>query len=248
MSTQHPDLAAEDFGANEWLIEELYEQYRADKDSVDPSWREFFAEHDAEGGGTRTGAPTANGATRKPPAKPDGAQRPSQAQQESSGRASVEARRQDGSGRVPRDRASGTAEQSRATDRGEAAQDDRTDLPPAPPVSAVPGSTAYRKPDARLATAEEGPTEDSTEKLRGVAARTATNMESSLEIPVATSVRAVPAKLMADNRTVINNHLSRSRGGKVSFTHLIGYAMVEALAEVPEMNYSYRPTDNGKPG
>ena len=51
-------------------------------------------------------------------------------------------------------------------------------------------------------------------------------METSLTVPTATSVRAVPAKLLADNRIVINNHLRRARGGKVSFTHLIGYALV----------------------
>ena len=61
-------------------------------------------------------------------------------------------------------------------------------------------------------------------------------MEASLEVPTATSVRAIPAKLMVDNRIVINNHLARCRGGKISFTHLIGFAMVEALAEMPEMN------------
>ena len=55
-------------------------------------------------------------------------------------------------------------------------------------------------------------------------------------MPTATSVRAVPAKLLIDNRIVINNHLARARGGKVSFTHLIGFALVEALAEMPEMN------------
>ena len=47
-------------------------------------------------------------------------------------------------------------------------------------------------------------------------------MDASLEVPTATSVRAVPAKLLVDNRIVINNHLARGRGGKVSFTHLIG--------------------------
>ena len=46
-------------------------------------------------------------------------------------------------------------------------------------------------------------------------------------VPTATSVRAVPAKLLIDNRIVINNHLARGRGGKVSFTHLIGYAVVQ---------------------
>ncbi len=71
-------------------------------------------------------------------------------------------------------------------------------------------------------------------------------MEASLEVPTATSVRAVPAKLLEDNRTVINRHLARSRGGKVSFTHLIGYALVRALVDHPEMN-AYFTEVNGKP-
>jgi 2-oxoglutarate dehydrogenase E1 component len=45
---------------------------------------------------------------------------------------------------------------------------------------------------------------------------------------------------------VINNHLGRGRGGKVSFTHLIGYAVVRALAAAPEMNDAYAEAD-GKP-
>ncbi|HXL16402.1 MAG TPA: multifunctional oxoglutarate decarboxylase/oxoglutarate dehydrogenase thiamine pyrophosphate-binding subunit/dihydrolipoyllysine-residue succinyltransferase subunit, partial [Streptosporangiaceae bacterium] len=65
-------------------------------------------------------------------------------------------------------------------------------------------------------------------------------------VPTATSVRAVPAKLLIDNRIVINNHLARGRGGKVSFTHLIGYAIIRALAAAPEMNDSYAEVD-GKP-
>jgi 2-oxoglutarate dehydrogenase E1 component len=71
-------------------------------------------------------------------------------------------------------------------------------------------------------------------------------MQTSLEVPTATSVRAVPAKLLIDNRIVINNHLARSRGGKVSFTHVIGYALVKALSQMPEMNYSHADID-GKP-
>ncbi|HEY5334561.1 MAG TPA: multifunctional oxoglutarate decarboxylase/oxoglutarate dehydrogenase thiamine pyrophosphate-binding subunit/dihydrolipoyllysine-residue succinyltransferase subunit, partial [Mycobacteriales bacterium] len=96
----------------------------------------------------------------------------------------------------------------------------------------------------------EGPTAPTdgveTATLRGAAARTVSNMETSLHVPTATSVRAVPARLLADNRTVINRHLARGRGGKVSFTHLIGYAMVRALADVPVMNSSYAVVD-GKP-
>jgi 2-oxoglutarate dehydrogenase E1 component len=71
-------------------------------------------------------------------------------------------------------------------------------------------------------------------------------MDASLQVPTATSVRAVPAKLLSDNRIVINNHLARGRGGKVSFTHLIGWAVVRAVAEHPEMNSSYAMVD-GKP-
>ena len=71
-------------------------------------------------------------------------------------------------------------------------------------------------------------------------------MEASLTVPTATSVRAIPAKLMIDNRTVINNHLKRSRGGKVSFTHLIGYAMISAIRQMPEMNAFFGEID-GKP-
>ena len=71
-------------------------------------------------------------------------------------------------------------------------------------------------------------------------------MSASLSVPTATSVRSVPAKLLIDNRIVINNHLARGRGGKVSFTHLIGYAVVKALGMSPEMNNAYTEVD-GKP-
>jgi multifunctional 2-oxoglutarate metabolism enzyme len=71
-------------------------------------------------------------------------------------------------------------------------------------------------------------------------------MAASLTVPTATSVRAVPAQLLIDNRIVINNHLARGRGGKISFTHLIGFAVVRALSVMPEMNNSYSEVD-GKP-
>ena len=82
--------------------------------------------------------------------------------------------------------------------------------------------------------------------LRGAPARTVANMDDSLTVPTATSVRSVPVKLLWDNRIVINNHLSRARGGKVSFTHLIGYALVKALKAMPEMNVGFDVVD-GKP-
>ncbi len=76
--------------------------------------------------------------------------------------------------------------------------------------------------------------------MRGVAARIAERMEDSLSVPTATSVRSVPSKLLEVNRKIINNHLGRSPGGgKVSFTHLIGWAVVRALAERPQVNVAY---------
>jgi 2-oxoglutarate dehydrogenase E1 component len=74
----------------------------------------------------------------------------------------------------------------------------------------------------------------------------AANMDESLTVPTATSVRTVPAKLMIDNRIVINNHMARTRGGKISFTHLIGWALIQALKEFPSQNVFYAEVD-GKP-
>jgi 2-oxoglutarate decarboxylase len=116
---------------------------------------------------------------------------------------------------------------------------------PAPAPAAKP-TPAKAAPAAKPAAATAAPTGAKTTTLRGVAAKIVQNMETSLEVPTATSVRAVPAKLMVDNRIVINNHLSRGRGGKVSFTHLIGWALVRAVAAHPEMNNSYAEID-GKP-
>ena len=109
------------------------------------------------------------------------------------------------------------------------------------PATAPAVEKAVEKPKPAPA-----PTEGRNVVLRGVAGKIVENMDASLAVPTATSVRAVPAKLLADNRIVINNHLARGRGGKVSFTHLIGYALVKALAVHPEMNHHFAIVD-GKP-
>lgn len=166
------------------MVEELYQKYLTDPNSVDKAWWNFFADYkpadsaNGKGGGTAA----AKAQTEKAPAAP-----------------------------APKKKAAAPAA---------AAKDNKST-------------------DDALQVKEE--------RLRGATARTATNMESSLALPTATSVRAVPVKLLFDNRIVINNHLRRGRGGKVSFTHLIGYAMVKALKAMPEMNHSYTELD-GKPG
>ncbi|WP_296666164.1 multifunctional oxoglutarate decarboxylase/oxoglutarate dehydrogenase thiamine pyrophosphate-binding subunit/dihydrolipoyllysine-residue succinyltransferase subunit, partial [Demequina sp.] len=129
---------------------------------------------------------------------------------------------------------------------------------PAPPVSDAdlgtatqPIATAQAPTAAYLQSPDYSPleakdVEQGVTRLRGPAARVVENMEASLAVPTATSVRTIPSKLIMDNRVVINNHLARTRGGKVSFTHLIGFAIVEALAEFPAMNVAYTLED-GKP-
>lgn len=123
-----------------------------------------------------------------------------------------------------------------------------TPTKPAPAKPAAAKAAPAKPAPAKPAAKESAPTPSAprTAPLRGVAARIVQNMDASLSVPTATSVRAVPAKLLVDNRIVINNHLARGRGGKVSFTHLVGYALVRALAVHPEMNNSYSVVD-GKP-
>lgn len=95
---------------------------------------------------------------------------------------------------------------------------------------------------APVAVTTNGSTSSSTTNLvalRGVAARIASNMVASLSVPTATSVRSIPARLLELNRARLNEHLARTSGTKVSFTHLIGYAVVKALGQVPALNAAY---------
>lgn len=121
----------------------------------------------------------------------------------------------------------------------------RADLPPAPRAAAQPARTPYAK-RYHLKASETPLGESVTHPLKGIAKSVASNMDASLEVPTATSFRTVPAKIMFDNRALVNQHLQATRGGKISFTHLIAYATIEALVQMPEMNYSY-DISNGKP-
>ncbi len=167
------ESSAGKFGANSWLVEEMYEQFRSDPGSVSEAWQEFFEDY-------KTIAPT--------PAAPTVA--------------------------VPA------------------------------PVAAVAAAAANAAP----ASTPVAPVEEVGELIRGAGVAIANNMERSLTVPTATSFRNVPAKLLEVNRTVINGYRSRAGQGKVSFTHLIGYAIVRAIADaVPNMNNSFTTGADGKP-
>jgi multifunctional 2-oxoglutarate metabolism enzyme len=118
-------------------------------------------------------------------------------------------------------------------------------MAPAPkvgvPIKAEPTPPRASTSQAALLLDGEEPT-----PLRGAAARIVDNMEASLGMPTATSVRTIPAKLLEVNRQILNNHLARSGSGKVSFTHLIAFAVTKALAREPSINSGFGVVD-GKP-
>jgi multifunctional 2-oxoglutarate metabolism enzyme len=202
------------FGTNEWLVEEMYQQYLADPSSVDQAWHEFFADY-------RPGSPVGGADRTKPTAAGAG---DGQALQEDTAEAKPA---------PPKPAQQEPAAQPPAAKPAESA----------PAAKPAPEKPIAEKPAAKAAAPVAGGKQS---PLRGAAASVVKNMNASLTVPTATSVRAVPAKLLADNRIVINNHLARSRGGKVSFTHLIGYALVRALDDFPNMNSAYAEVD-GKP-
>ncbi|PXY21049.1 multifunctional oxoglutarate decarboxylase/oxoglutarate dehydrogenase thiamine pyrophosphate-binding subunit/dihydrolipoyllysine-residue succinyltransferase subunit [Prauserella muralis] len=228
MSSSSP---ASQFGPNEWLVEEMYDQFLADPSSVDAAWHDFFADFkptqsDKQKPDTTNAEPDSSANGQGGTAAPERPQqaRPAQAP-------------------APQTEATPKAATPKAEPKSEPTAAPKPETKQAAPAQAAKPAPAAPAKDAKDSQAASQP---ETKPLRGAAAAIAKNMDASLSVPTATSVRAVPAKLMADNRIVINNHLKRTRGGKISFTHLIGYAMVRALRDFPNMNRHYAMVD-GKP-
>ncbi|CAL9297047.1 MULTISPECIES: multifunctional oxoglutarate decarboxylase/oxoglutarate dehydrogenase thiamine pyrophosphate-binding subunit/dihydrolipoyllysine-residue succinyltransferase subunit [Streptomyces] len=218
---------AASFGANEWLVDEIYQQYLQDPNSVDRAWWDFFADYKpgaaAASAPAGTAAAGAAGTTTAQPAAPAApAQAPAPAAEKPA------------------------AAQAPAPAPAQAKPAAQAPAQAAAPAKAAPAAAKPAAPAKKAEPAAEAPSGPEQVVLRGPAAAVAKNMDASLELPTATSVRAVPVKLLFDNRIVINNHLKRARGGKISFTHLIGYAMVQAIKAMPAMNYSFAKVD-GKP-
>ncbi len=215
------------FGPNEWLVDEIYQQYLQDPNSVDRAWWDFFADY----------KPGASASTAAAPAQPAG-----------DAAAGVASPTAPAAPAAPAEPAAAPAAPAQAAPAAE-----KPAAPAAKPAAAAPAPAAKpaakpaaAKPAAKAEPATEAPAGPEYVTLRGPSAAVAKNMNASIEVPTATSVRAVPVKLLFDNRIVINNHLKRARGGKISFTHLIGYAMVQAIKAMPSMNYSFVEKD-GKP-
>ena len=103
--------------------------------------------------------------------------------------------------------------------------------PAAPLASATPVRAAAEEPKV-----ERIP-------IRGPALRIVENMEASLSVPVATSMREIPIKLLDENRRWINRHLAFTGRGKTSYTHFIAWAMIKSIGKYPQMNDGYLEAD-----
>jgi len=87
---------------------------------------------------------------------------------------------------------------------------------------------------------------DIAQPIRGGAARLVENMEASLQIPTATSIRTIPVRTLEENRRILNKHREAAGGGKVSFTHVVAWAILRALDTFPRLNDAYAELD-GQP-
>ncbi|MHA3684364.1 multifunctional oxoglutarate decarboxylase/oxoglutarate dehydrogenase thiamine pyrophosphate-binding subunit/dihydrolipoyllysine-residue succinyltransferase subunit [Leucobacter sp. HY1908] len=194
---------AGDFGANAWLVDDMWKKFQVDKNSVDQSWWPVLERYGAAQAAAQRSTPGAPATASIPVTTP----------------------------------ITTPAQPARTTNA-------------APRVAPIPADAPRAKDTARSAMSAKESTEsepqDVVTPLRGMARTLSKNMDMSIQVPTATSVRTIPAKLMIDNRIVINNNLRRSRGGKVSFTHLIGWALIQSLKEFPSQNVMYAEVD-GKP-
>ncbi|GGG77841.1 2-oxoglutarate dehydrogenase E1/E2 component [Corynebacterium pelargi] len=199
--------SASTFGQNQWLVDEMYQQFQKDPNSVDAEWRKLFETQGAPKSATSQATTMANANAPKASEEKANLTQPKKLEEV--------AQNADLNTRAAKEEERRSSE--KAAKRKASPLDRAGELPEA-------GSTA----------------------LKGVFKAIAKNMDESLEIPTATSVRDMPVKLMFENRAIINEHLQRTHGGKVSFTHIIGYAMVKAVMAHPVMNANYS-VENNKP-
>jgi 2-oxoglutarate dehydrogenase E1 component len=115
---------------------------------------------------------------------------------------------------------------------------------PAPQAAAAaPAPVAQAQAPAAPAPQAPAPAAGERAPIRGAALKIVENMETSLGVPTATSNRQVPVKVLEENRLLINRHLQERGAGKVSFTHLIAFALLRAFDKFPQMNDGFALAD-----
>nr|MCU0238045.1 multifunctional oxoglutarate decarboxylase/oxoglutarate dehydrogenase thiamine pyrophosphate-binding subunit/dihydrolipoyllysine-residue succinyltransferase subunit [Pyrinomonadaceae bacterium] len=109
-------------------------------------------------------------------------------------------------------------------------------------VSSEPTATATAKEKAAIALGAD----IDYKPIIGASKKIVENMETSLTVPTATSTRRIPVKVLEENRKIINEFLAKTGRGKISFTHIIAWAIVKAIESYPQLNHGYAEI-NGQP-
>ena len=235
-------------GINSWLEDELYHQYQFDRSSVDEGWGHLFQESGQNGGGapsTSNGAAGSYGsatAVAEPPAAetPLGPNVPREEPP-----ASIPAEKEPPA-QTPSQREPGPSMPAEREPSSPVAPRQEPPQPaPAPQEASAPLSAAVSTQTVRSPVKAESKAlgaNDQLVPLRGVAARIAENMAASLSIPVATSQRQLPVRVIEENRNVINKRRALQGRGKLSFTHLIAWAIVKSVKTNPSLNHAFAET------
>lgn len=169
------------FGPNSALVEELYDQYQHDPESVPPHWKRYFDELEGK----------------------------------------------------PVDEAEPEVLQPKKTEEQVPVDGERDNKTP-----------SKEQPKKEEKKEQKIPDNVTLEKIKGVATKIVENMDDSLEVPTATSLRVLPVKMMVEDRTIINRHLLQKNEPKASFTHFIAWAIIRALKEFPNLNSYYLYKDD----
>jgi 2-oxoglutarate dehydrogenase E1 component len=107
-----------------------------------------------------------------------------------------------------------------------------------PPSAAAASTSRLAAPPVQAGPGEE------LVPMRGVAGKIAENMTASLTVPTATSQRVVPVRVLEENRQLINEQRALMGRSKISYTHLIGWALLRAFDSFPQINDAYTEQDS----
>jgi 2-oxoglutarate dehydrogenase E1 component len=110
------------------------------------------------------------------------------------------------------------------------------------------GDAGAAAPGAKLPALPALPAGARLTPLKGPAAALTGYMEQSLTIPTATSFRTLAVDVLDARRKELNGAIKAAgRSEKISFTHLVAYALVRAARELPFITYSFRRDETGAP-
>jgi 2-oxoglutarate decarboxylase len=236
-----------DFAANtEFALQEL-EKYQADPASVGKEWQDYFAyllslvPPGGETQNAQTVQPSAAEATPEPTSEPAAA-----VSQSPSGEAPIQDSRTNAIVLEPTVISPEGSPETQLFDRGNSGGS--IQRPEPQPVASTAltsntGSTARALTARSRALAPVILPGDVVEPVRGGMLRIIENMEASLSVPTATSIREIPVRALEENRALVNRHRASSSASKISFTHIIAWAMIKALDTFPRMNDAYAEMD-----